>query len=80
MDAIEFLERIKVIALYFNSLSDTEIKAIKKWIKNTVVNPLAESAIKILEADKREVELMVARNAFILDEMRENAKKEGREE
>ena len=59
MDAIEFLERIKVIALYFNSLSDAEIKAIKKWIKNTVVDPLAESAIKILEADKREVELMV---------------------
>ena len=80
MDAIEFLERIKVIALYFNSLSDAEIKAIKKWIKNTVVDPLAESAIKILEADKREVELMVARNAFILDEMKENAKKEGREE
>lgn len=80
MDAIEFLERIKVIALYFNSLSDAEIKAIKKWIKNTVVDPLAESAIKILEADKREVELMVARNAFILDELKENAKKEGREE
>ena len=80
MDAIEFLERIKVIALYFNSLSDAEIKAIKNWIKNTVVDPLAESAIKILEADKREVELMVARNAFILDEMKENAKKEGREE
>lgn len=59
MDALEFLERIRVIALYFNSLSDTEIKAIKKWIKNTVVDPLAESAIKILEADREEVELMV---------------------
>ena len=80
MDALEFLERIKVIALYFNSLSDTEIKAIKNWIKNTVVDSLAESAIKILEADKKEVELMVARNAFILDEWKEKAKKEGREE
>ena len=45
MDALEFLDRIKVIALYFNSLSDTEIKAIKNWIKNTVVKELAESAI-----------------------------------
>lgn len=45
MDALEFLERIKVIALYFNSLSETEIKAIKNWIKNTVVKELAESAI-----------------------------------
>ncbi|MDR3594822.1 hypothetical protein [Clostridium sp.] len=47
MDAAEFLERIKVIALYFNSLSDVEIKAIKNWIKNTVVDSLAESAIKL---------------------------------
>ncbi len=78
MDAVEFLERIRVIALYFNSLSDAEIKAIKKWIKNTVVNPLAESAIKILEADREDVELMVARNAFILDEMKEKSKAEGR--
>lgn len=80
MDALEFLQRIKVIALYFNSLSDTEVKAIKNWIKNTVVDPLAESAIKILEAEKGDVELMVARNAFMLDEWKEKAKEEGKEE
>ena len=80
MDALEFLHRIKVIALYFNALSDTEIKAIKNWIKNTVVEELADSAIKILEADKGDVELMVARNAFILDEMKEKSKLEGRAE
>ena len=78
VDALEFLERIKIIALYFNSLSETEIKAIKNWIKNTVVKELADSAIKILEADKMEVELMVARNAFILEEMKDKAKEEGR--
>ena len=77
VDAEEFLQRIKVIALYFNSLSSDEIKAIKNWIKNTVVKQLADSAIEILEADKMEVERMVARNAFILDEMKEKAKKEG---
>ena len=77
---MEFLERIKVIALYFNSLSEGEIKAIKNWIKNTVVKELADSAIKILEADKMEVELMVARNAFILEEMRDKAKEEGKSE
>lgn len=80
MDALEFLERIRVIALYFNSLSDTETKAIKKWIKNTVVDPLADSAIRILEADKEEVEVMVARNAFILDDMKEKSKAEGKAE
>ena len=77
VDALEFLERIKVIALYFNSLSETEIKAIKNWIKNTVVKELADPAIKILEADKMEVELMVARNAFILEDMKDKAKEEG---
>ena len=80
VDPEEFLQRIKAIALYFNSLSKDEIKAIKNWIKNTVVKELAESAIEILEADKMEVELMVARNAFILDEMKDKAKEEGRAE
>lgn len=80
VDALEFLERIKVIALYFNSLSESEFKAIKNWIKNTVVKELADSAIKILEADKMEVELMVARNAFILEEMKDKAKEEGKSE
>lgn len=79
VDPEEFLQRIKAIALYFNSLSKDEIKAIKNWIKNTVVKELADSAIEILEADKMEVELMVARNAFILDEMKEKAKAEGKE-
>ena len=49
IDAVEFLERISVIALYFYSLSNTEIKAIKKWSKNTVVDPLDESAKNVLE-------------------------------
>ena len=77
---MEFLERIKVIVLYFNSLSESEIKAIKNWIKNTVVKELADLDIKILEADKIEAELMVARNAFILEEMRDKAKEEGKSE
>lgn len=47
MNALEFLERIKVIALYFNSLSEIEVKAIKNWIRNTVVKELADPAIKI---------------------------------
>lgn len=52
MDVHEFLQRIKAIALYFNSLSDTEMKAIKNWIKNTVVKELAVPTIEILEAEK----------------------------
>ena len=73
MNALEFFERIKVIALYFDGLTDTERKAIKNWIKNTMVDELAESAIDILNAKKENVEIMVARNTFILQEMEEEA-------
>lgn len=75
-----YFEIIKVIALYFNLLSYMEIKDIKNWKKNTVTTELAESAIKILDADKEEVELMVARNAFILEEMKNKSKAEGKAE
>lgn len=78
IDALEFLQRIKAISLFFYGLSDVETKAIKHWIKNTAPKQLADSAIKILEAKKEDVELMVASNAFILDEMREEAKIKGK--
>ena len=77
IDALEFLQRIKAIALFFDGLSKTEILAIKNWIRNTVSDQLAESAIKILEADRRDVESMVSSNAFILEEMKEEAEKRG---
>lgn len=80
VDALEFLNRIKAIALFFNSLTEEEARAIKHWIKNTVAEQLAESAIKILEAKKEDVEFMVANNAFILEEMKEKAKAEGKAE
>ena len=78
MDALEFLRRIRVIALFFNELTEVETKAIKHWIRNTMEDRLAESAIDILEADKEEVEAMVANNAFVLKEMREKSKLERR--
>ena len=73
----EFLERIKEIALFFNSLSDTERKAIKNWLKNTLSDDISETAIEILESKREEVENMVARNAFMIEEMKEEAKIEG---
>lgn len=36
IDAIEFMNRIRVIALYFDNLSKEEMKSLKHWIKNTV--------------------------------------------
>ncbi|MBU5488037.1 Rpn family recombination-promoting nuclease/putative transposase [Clostridium sp. MSJ-8] len=78
IDAIEFLNRIQAIALFFSELSEVETKALKHWIRNTVENRLAEVAIDILEADREDVELMVANNAFILKDMREKSKAEGK--
>ena len=73
----EFLERIKEIALFFNSLSDTERKAIKNWLKNTLSDDVAQTAIEILESNREEVEKMVARNAFMIEEMKEEAEGKG---
>lgn len=77
IDAIQFLQRIKAIAIFFDALSEVEMRAIKHWIKNTIDNQLAESAIKILESKREDVEVMVANNMFILTEFREKAEKEG---
>ena len=33
IDALEFLRRIRVIALFFNELTEVETKAIKHWIE-----------------------------------------------
>ncbi|MGL4911825.1 MAG: Rpn family recombination-promoting nuclease/putative transposase [Romboutsia sp.] len=77
IDALEFLQRIKAIALFFDALTETEMRAIKHWIKNTVEEKLAESSIKILECNKEDVEFMIANNAFILTEMKEKAIQEG---
>jgi len=80
IDAEEFIERIKAIALFFASLTDKERMVLKHWIGNTVEAEIAETAKKILDANKEEVEKMVANNAFLLKEMKEEAKKEGIEE
>ncbi|MDY4079183.1 MAG: hypothetical protein SOY42_10440 [Clostridium sp.] len=57
IDAIQFLQRIKAIALFFDALSEVEIKTIKHWIRNTIDNQLAESAIKILESKREDMEV-----------------------
>lgn len=71
----EFLERVKAIALFFDRLSNEELKAIKHWIRNTTEERLAIKATEGLEASKEEVIKMVANNAFIIKEMEENAEK-----
>ena len=72
----EFLERIKGIALFFSNLSSKELMALKHWIGNTVEKQIADNAKGILEANKEEVEKMVANNAFLLKEMKEEAEKQ----
>ena len=71
---IEFLERVKTIALFFDKLTNEELKAIKHWIKNTTEDRLAEKAREVLDASKEEVKNMVANNAFIIKEMEEKAR------
>jgi predicted transposase/invertase (TIGR01784 family) len=70
----EFLDRIKTIALFFNSLNEKEIQVLKHWIENSVEDRIAKEAVKILSSSKEEVENMVASNAFIITEMETRAK------
>ena len=78
VEAIEFLNRIKDIALFFDSLTDKELQVLKHWIKNSIEDRLAETAIDILDSNKEEVIKMVAANARILSEMEEKRRAEGR--
>lgn len=77
INPVEFLERIKAIALFFNNLTDKDKSLIKNWIKNTVEDELAETAIDILSATQEEVEKMVASNATMLKDALEDAKNKG---
>ena len=77
VEPLEFLDRLKAVALEFNKLTDTQKMILKHWIRNTVDETIAENAVKILEANKEGVEKMVANNAFMIEEMKEKVKKEG---
>jgi flagellar biosynthesis/type III secretory pathway protein FliH len=50
---------------------------LKHWIRNTVDETIAEDAVEILESNKEGVEKMVASNAFMIEEMKAKAEKEG---
>ncbi|MGL5068972.1 MAG: Rpn family recombination-promoting nuclease/putative transposase [Sarcina sp.] len=75
--AEEFLGRIASIVLFFEGLSDEQLKQIKHWIKNTTEEALKEKAINLLESKKEEVVKMVANNAFAITEMKEEERKKG---
>ena len=70
VDPLEFLYRLKAVALEFNKLTDTQKMILKHWIRNTVDETIAEDAVKILDSDKEGVEKMVANNAFMIGEIK----------
>jgi hypothetical protein len=75
----EFLDRIKTIALFFDSLNEKEMQVLKHWIENSVEDRFAKEAVKILSSSKEEVLGMVASNAFIITEMEKKAEEKGME-
>ncbi|WP_459478017.1 DUF4351 domain-containing protein [Clostridium saccharoperbutylacetonicum] len=76
VDPLEFFNRLKVVALEFNNLTDEQRIILKHWIRNTVDETIAGNAIEILESRKEEVEKMVANNVFMIKEMKEKVEKE----
>ena len=77
IDPKEFLDRIKTVALFFDSLNEKEMQVLKHWIENSVEDRFAKEAVKILSASKEEVLGMVASNAFIITEMEKKAEEKG---
>ena len=77
VEPLEFIDRLKIVALEFNKLTDSQKMILKKWIRNTVDETIVEDSIKILDSNKDEVKNMVANNAFIIKEMKEKVRKEG---
>jgi hypothetical protein len=77
VEPLEFLYRLKTVALEFNKLTDQHKMILKHWLRNTVDETIAEDAVKILNSDKEGVEKMVANNAFMIEEMKEKVKREG---
>lgn len=77
VEPLEFLNRLKVVALEFNRLTDREKIILKHWLRNTVDKTIAGNVVEILESRKEDVEKMVANNAFMIKEMKEKVEKEG---
>ena len=77
VEPLEFLYRLKAVALEFNKLTDVQKMILKHWIRNTVDETIAENAVEILDSNKEGVEKMVANNAFMIKEMKEKVEKEG---
>ena len=80
VEPLEFLNRLKAVALEFNRLTNREKTILKHWLRNTVDETIAKNAVEILESNKEGVEKMVANNAFMIKEMKEKVHKEGIEE
>ena len=76
----EFLERIKLIALTFDKMSESERNILLHWSTQTTEEPIAKSSKEILLADKREVVNVVANNSNIIKDMEEKAEKKGKAE
>lgn len=78
-DVIEYLNRIATVAQAFNKLTDKEKLELKNWIRSTVQEEIAEQAMEILDADKEEVENMVANITRTIEEIKEEAEHRGLE-
>ena len=80
VEPLEFLDRLKAVALEFNKLTDVQKMILKHWIRNTVDENMAKNAVEILDTNKEGVEKMVANNAFMIKEMKEKVEKETRKQ
>ena len=58
-------------------MTDSQKNILKHWIRNTIEKTIADEAVEILNSNREGVEVMVANNAFMIEEMKAKAEKEG---
>lgn len=80
IDVEEYMKRIATITKIFSNLTEEEKLELKNWIRNTLQDEIAKQAIEILDANKKEVDHMVANITRTIEEMKEEAKVKGMQE
>lgn len=56
VDPLEFLNRLKVVAVEFNRLTHREKTILKNWLRNVVDETIERNVVEILESRKEEIE------------------------
>lgn len=77
VDYREFLKRLATIVKAFDNLTSAERLELKNWLSRTLNDEIKDVAIDILDSDKKEVDKMTANITLTINELKEEAIRQG---